>query len=205
MVILPGIRAWGAPVVSDFEAALVTTATGQFQQFQGLDENDSALGQQIKTYWSAVGQAFPGVSTAWSAVFISWCMKTAGATKREFQFSARHAVFVNAAIRNAETASGLFRGLRVDECVPTLGDLIHNNRNNNKFSYDFAATHDAYESHSAIVVALGQDLAGRFATTIGGNEGVPGSVGRKRVALNEDGLVIQRASNPYICVVQCLK
>lgn len=192
-------------MISDFEKALVATATGQFQQFQGLDENDSALAKQIKTYWTAVGTSFPGVSTPWSAVFVSWCIKTAGATKKEFFFSARHSAFAHWAIQNAETASGLFRGLRIDECAPTLGDLIHNNRDGNKFTYDHAATHDSYNSHSAIVVALGEDSAGRFATTIGGNEGVPGSVGRKRVALNEDGHVIQRPSNPYICIVQCLK
>ena len=192
-------------MISEFETALVTNALGQFQQFQGLDENDPALGKQIKAYWTSVGSSFPGVSTPWSAVFVSWCLKTAGATKNEFRFSARHSAFVQWAIGNTETAKGLFRGMRIEECAPTLGDLIHNNRDNNKFGYDHAATHDSYNSHSAIVVALGEDHAGRFATTIVGNEGTPGTVGRKRVALNQDGHVIQRASNPYICVVQCLK
>jgi hypothetical protein len=192
-------------MVSDFEKALVQTSTGEYADFHGYDENDPPLAKRIETYWTSVGTKFPGVSTPWSAVFVSWCMKTAGTTKKEFLFAAAHAKFVNWAISNAETQTGLFRAYPITECAPTLGDLIQNNRAGNKFSYDYAASHDSYPSHSAIVVALGQDGQGRFATTIGGNEGAPGSVGRKRVSLDEDGMIIQRAGSPYICVVQCLK
>lgn len=192
-------------MISEFEKVLTATALDQRERFLGRDENDPLLAKQIKLYWTAVGSSFPGVSTPWSAVFVSWCIKTAGATKNEFLFAAAHAKFVHFAIRNAETGTGLFRGFPIEECAPTVGDLIQNNRSGNKFSFGFAAAHDSYESHSAIVVSLGEDASGRFAITIGGNEGSPGSVGRKRVELNEDGHIVQRKTSPYICVVQCLK
>lgn len=192
-------------MLSEFEKALSQIAISEFNRFQGLDEDDKDLGDRIRTYWTSVSMKFPGVKTAWSAVFVSWCIGEAGATKKEFLFAPGHAKFVHWAIRNAETATGLFRGFPIEECAPTIGDLIQNNRPGKKLTFDFAAIHDKYESHSAIVVALGQDSAGRFATTIGGNEGDPGSVGRKRVALDEDGLIVQRKNSPYICVVQSLK
>lgn len=50
------------------------------------------------------------------------------------------------------------------------------------------------------VVELGQDANGRFALTVGGNEG--DSVGRKRVELRSDGTIRQRAANPFICVIE---
>jgi len=52
-------------------------------------------------------------------------------------------------------------------------------------------------------VALGQDAKGRFAATIGGNEG--NSVGRTRVHLNAAGLIDQRPKDQFISVVQNLK
>ena len=54
-----------------------------------------------------------------------------------------------------------------------------------------------------IVVETGHDSTGRFAVTVGGNES--DSIRRKRVALNDDGLIIQRVNSPYICVIQNLK
>ena len=84
-----------------------------------------------------------------------------------------------------------------------IGDIIHNNRDGNTHNFAFAASHDDYPSHSAIVVETGHDHSGRFAVTIGGNES--DSIRRKRVALDDDGLIIQRANSPFICVIQNLK
>jgi hypothetical protein len=113
---------------------------------------------------------FPGVKTAWSAVFVSWCVKKAGATGKEFAFAAAHAKFVKAAIGNALKGVGVFRGLQIDQYAPKVGDIVQNNRSGNKFTYDFARTHSAYESHSAIVVEVGVDHDGHYVMTIGGNE-----------------------------------
>ncbi|MCC7284160.1 MAG: DUF2272 domain-containing protein [Acetobacteraceae bacterium] len=189
-----------ATMISEFEQKVAAIAKDQFDQFNQLSESDPPLAAQIERYWKELGLPFPGVGTAWSAVFVSWCIRNAGATKKDFKFSPRHAVFVQWAIVNAETNQGRFRGLPITECVPTIGDIIQNNREGNSFGFEHAAAHDDYPSHTAIVVEEGKDPKGRFVITIGGNES--DTVGRKRVALSADGLIVQRPNNPYICVVQ---
>jgi hypothetical protein len=190
-------------MLSEFEAALARTALGQYDTYRFQSESDPGLARQIERYWRDLGFAFPGVGEAWSAVFVSWCVKTAGATRREFRFSARHAEFVQWAIGNAETGTGLFRAQPIESCVPATGDIIQNNRGGNSFGYGHAAEHDDYPSHSAIVVETGADASGRYAVTIGGNES--DSIRRKRVALDSRGYIVQRAIEPFICVVQTLK
>ena len=146
---------------------------------------------------------FPGVVTPWSAVFVSWCIKQAGAAPGEFKFSPQHSIFVYWAIANAEAQRGLFRAFPISECAPSIGDIIHNNRDGNSFDFAYASSHADYSSHSAVVVDTGHDATGRFATTIGGNES--DSVRRKRVPLDGNGLIVQRAQSPYICIIQTSK
>lgn len=190
-------------MLSDFETKLTSIALAEYSTYGGHHEADSPLADRIETYWTSLGLSFPGVDTAWSAVFISFCVQQAGATKAEFSFSARHSTFVKAAIDNAQAGTGVFRGVSIDEAAPAVGDLIHWNQPGGTFDFAYAATHDKYASHSAIVVALGQDGKGRFAQTIGGNEG--NSVGRTRVPLTAAGLIQQRSKTPFISLVQNLK
>jgi hypothetical protein len=190
-------------MLSAFEAKLAETALGQYDAYRFQSESDPGLAKQIERYWRDLGLGFPGVKEPWSAVFVSWCVKTAGATKKEFRFSARHAEFVHWAIGNAEANTGLFRAHPIESCAPATGDIIQNNRDGNSFDYAHAAEHDDYASHSAIVVETGTDASGRFAVTIGGNES--DSVRRKRVALDQRGYIAQRAIEPFICVIQTLK
>lgn len=188
---------------SKYAKELAATALDQFNEFHEFSESDPPLAAQIKRYWTGIGLKFPGVKTAWSAVFVSFCVKKAGATASEFAFAAAHAKFVKAAIQNALDNKGVFRAFPIDQYGPQVGDIIQNNRGGNKFSYDFARTHSAYESHSAIVVQVGADHNGHFAMTIGGNES--DSIRRKRVVLNDKGFIVQRKLSPYICVIQDLK
>jgi hypothetical protein len=190
-------------MTSTYAKKLAATAVAQFDQFHEFSESDPPLAAQIKRYWEGIGLKFPGVKTAWSAVFVSFCVKTAGASAKEFTFAAAHSKFVKVAIQNALQGTGVFRAFEITKQQPQVGDIIQNNRGNHKFTYDFARTHSAYESHSAIVVEVGSDHNGHFANTIGGNES--DSIRRKRVALNANGLIIQRKINPYICVIQDLK
>ena len=83
-----------------FAKKLAATAQKQYDLFHFDSENDPPLANQIEKYWTGLGLSFPGVDTAWSAVFISWCVKQAGATAAEFKFAAAHSVFVHKAIQN---------------------------------------------------------------------------------------------------------
>jgi len=186
-----------------FAKRLAGTAQQQHSTYHLQDERDSALSRQIQKYWEDLGFSFPGTGTPWSAVFVSWCVKTAGATSGEFTFSAQHSQFVHSAIQNAAREAGVFRGRKVTAYPPSIGDIIQNNREGNKYSYEYAASHKGYSSHSAIVVEKGVDNQGTYVLTVGGNES--DSIRSKVVRLYSNGLIVQRATDPYICVIQCLK
>jgi hypothetical protein len=190
-------------MASNYGKKLATTAVGQHDQYHYFSENDEPLTSQIERYWTELGFNFPGVGEAWSAVFISWCVQSAGATASEFLFNPQHSQYVNKAIDNAAKNLGVFRASRIADYAPTVGDIIHMNRGGTSFDYDYARTHKSYASHCAIVVESGHDENGPYALTIGGNE--TDSVGQKIVRVDANGLVVQRPTNPYICVIQDLK
>jgi len=191
------------PEPSEFARKLATTALDLLHRFHAIDENDEPLSSQIRAFYAALGFPFASVEVPWSAVFVSFCVKDAGATAAEFRFAQAHSVFVHAAIQNALNNTGVFRGVRITEGAVRVGDIIQNNRGGLSHDYDFAKTNSQYQSHSAIVVARGEDHLGKFATTIGGNES--DSIRSKRVHLNADGTIRQRATNPFICLVKNLK
>ncbi|MDQ3815770.1 MAG: DUF2272 domain-containing protein [Armatimonadota bacterium] len=186
------------PAPSEFAKKLAEIAKAERAMFGGGDEGDEPLKSRIKTYWETLGLDFPGVEEPWSAVFVSFCVKKAGATAAEFKFHPLHAVFVHEAINNP----GAFKGVRISERAVNVGDIIHNNRGMPPTNFDFnhAKNHDDYPSHSAIVVARGVDENGKFALTIGGNE--LDSIRRKRVQLKADGSIKQKSPNPYISLLK---
>ena len=190
--------------LSEFTVRLTAIAEDQYTRFHLYGEGDPELCGQIKHYWSDLG--FPPQSCTavpWSAVFISWCVKLAGASSGEFKFASAHSKFVHAAIKNASNNTGVFRGFPIDIYKPQIGDIIQNNRNGNNFDFEFAKEHDSYESHSAIVIEVGQDNRGHYALTTGGNES--NSVRQSIVRLDENGFIRQRPNSPYISIIQNLK
>lgn len=190
-------------MASAFARKLATLAQEQHDTYHMENEADPKLSKQIKKYWTDLKFKFPGVATPWSAVFVSWCVRTAGATKLEFLASARHAEFVYWAIQNAKAGTGLFRGYDITAYAPKVGDIIQNNRNKNKFTFAHAAKSQQYESHSALVTEMGEDANGRYALTIGGNES--DSIRRAVVHLDAKGFIIQRPKNQFISVIENLK
>ena len=189
---------------SPFAKKLAAVAQEQHDTFHMMDEADPDLCRQIRKYWTDLNLGFEScVTVPWSAVFVSWCVKKAGATAAEFKFAAAHSVFVHEAIKNAINGQGVFHGLDISAHPPAVGDIIQNNRGGTTHDFAFARTHRNYQSHSAIVVEVGQDADGGFALVIGGNEG--NSIRRTVVRLKSGGLIKQRASNPFICVIETLK
>src|SRR5262245_23080988 len=192
------------PNPSAFATKLAAIAEAQHTRFQFTNEADPALCKEIKRWTTAIGFGFTSCTKVpWSAVFISWCVKEAGATKSEFKFAMSHSVFVNQAIKNAAAGTGVFQGFEISVRQPAVGDIIQNNRRNNTFDFAFAKTHTQYDSHSVIVVEIGQDSQGGFAFCVGGNES--DSVRRSVVRLNAQGFIKQREGNPFICVIKNLK
>ena len=187
-----------------FAKKLVDTAQQQYATYINMDEAESKLCKQIQKYWTETGFKFTScVSVPWSAVFVSWCVKQAGATASEFKFAQSHSVFVYKAISNAMQNTGVFRGRKITEYTPKPGDIIQNNRGGSTLDYEYAKKHADYASHSAIVIEVGEDNNGKYALTIGGNEG--DSIRVKEIRLDKNGFIKQRKVNPYICIIENLK
>ena len=187
-----------------FAIKLATIAQGQHTTFHMMNEANPVLCRQIRKYWTDLRLGFTScVSVPWSAVFVSWCVKQAGASGSEFKFAAAHSVFVHEAIKNALAGTGVFQGLDITVHPPAVGDIIQNNRGGTTHDYDFARRNKNYASHSAVVIETGEDTDGKYALTIGGNEG--DSIRRTVIRLLPTGFIKQRASNPFICVIKTLK
>jgi hypothetical protein len=194
------------PMPSAFAKKLASVAQEQHTKFQFVNEADPELCKQIKKWTTEIGGAFVSCTSPnhpWSAVFVSWCVKQAGATKAEFEFSKAHSLFVHKAIQNAINDTGVFHGLHINSHSPNVGDIIHHNRNNATFSFDYAKKNKHYKSHSMIVIEAGHDTQGPFAFCIGGNES--DAIRRSIVRLTPQGFIKQRDKNPFICVIKTLK
>jgi hypothetical protein len=110
---------------------------------------------------------------AWSAAFISYVMRIAGAGQR-FPYSADHADYINAArkVSLGQTNAWLIAAERVQDYAPRPGDLVCFGR----------GKADLFTSHCDIVVDT--MVPGRIAV-IGGN--VEDSVTMNYVPVTEDG------------------
>lgn len=89
----------------------------------GQDANSKESGWTGK--YDEFGQLYGGDAPAWSAAFVSYVMRSAGATDR-FPYTPLHADYINAAARS----EGALRAERPESYAPQLGDLICVGRGN---------------------------------------------------------------------------
>ncbi|MFW7269321.1 DUF2272 domain-containing protein [Gluconacetobacter sp. Hr-1-5] len=131
---------------------------------------------------------------AWSAAFISYVMRVAGANDR-FAYSPNHSTYINAA------AAGTESGVRAQDPVsyaPALGDLICVGRGASK-SVRFAdlPTRYGFPAHCGIVVATNQNGQpfGHQISIIGGN--VDDAVALTHVPVGPDGKLADPTGHSY--------
>lgn len=158
--------------------ALLRAALDEWLRFDKgrADEKADVYYLYVREMWAAIGEPYDGRSVdingkdvPWSAAFISWVVRKAGAAYANFQFSARHSTFVNNAIKARVTnrQDKPFWGYRITEKKPELGDIIQRNRGGGSFTFSYAENHERYESHSDIVVEVTADVV----RVLGGNVG----------------------------------
>ncbi len=186
--------------MSVFTKRISTIAMNEYSKYRFLRENQDPLKSHIPVYWSATSTAFTSVAVPWSAVFVSWCVQTAGAQPNDFFFNPQHSQFVYAAINKLPSSEG-YVGREVAAYSPKVGDILHNNRSDQAFDFAYARAKRSYTSHAAIVMEVGQDNAGGYLRTIGGNEG--NTVGLHEVRLNPSGKV-RNSGGVYISVLECV-
>ncbi|CAP54682.1 DUF2272 domain-containing protein [Gluconacetobacter diazotrophicus] len=131
---------------------------------------------------------------AWSAAFISYVMRVAGANDR-FAYSPNHSTYINAA------AAGTESGVRAQDpavYAPALGDLICVGRGASKrVRFADLPTQYGFPAHCGFVVATGQNGPpfGRQISIIGGN--VDDAVTLTHVPVGPDGKLADATGHSY--------
>jgi hypothetical protein len=206
-------RLFGQPV-DDGAADAAAPAAAKPERAPGLWQRVGEywwIGQnpdESETAWTgkhdARGRVFPAADDgrfAWSAAFISYVMRIAGAGAR-FPYAADHATYVNAA---AAGASAILRTWPPDRYAPKPGDLVCYGRDwAVRLRFADLPTHDHWPGHCAIVVAR----AGETLSVIGGN--VDDAVTLTHVPVSESGMLatpqggVLDSRYPWFVVLQVL-
>jgi hypothetical protein len=166
----------------------------------GRKEYQDGAWQRIADYWRFIGGGYQNLTgkdrgTPWSAAFVSFAFHEAGAGDG-FPYSAGHFKYINTAIRNSDKGiqDATLHGKKLKGYVIQPGDLIGYWRGEKKITYENARSIGWYQSHTDIVVEVGD----RFAYTIGGN--VMNSVTRRQVRLNPAGELVDRKNNWFVAI-----
>jgi hypothetical protein len=184
-----------------FKAELVRLARQENEALPGRCRGDRELENRIECYGRSIGiMNVASFQQHYSAVFISWCMRTAGASESEFPTELSHSRYAQFAVRNSDAEQGVVRARRIEAYAPRLGDILHVNRNNGKVTFDRILA-GGYFSESGIVI----DIAPDKAFIVMGNQEPCGNVGTEELALADSGLLIQRNRNSLIAVIEVLK
>ena len=166
-----------------------------------IKEADPRLRKTLQDYWqTGVGRsvseqqlgdrAFQNANP-WSAAFMSWLMKTAGAGDA-FKYSGSHAGYIRAAIDNRfADNSNPFKAYRIAELAPQVGDLVCKSRAGSGATYD--NVRPPMKTHCDIVTEL---QPGRI-VVVGGN--VSDSVAHKNLRTDAAGRI---AEPNYFAVVR---
>ena len=91
-----------------------------------IKESDSNIQGTLRDYWVAGVGSEDGYrqKQLWSAAFISWVMKKAGAGNA-FKHSAMHGTYIKAAKDNPYAKnSNTLKAYRTTEVKPRIGDLV---------------------------------------------------------------------------------
>ena len=136
-----------------FRRKIVKIAIREYDKFgKGVfKESDKDMQKYIAEYWNRglnmQSQSPTGVP--WSAAFISYVMRMAGAGK-EFNYSQRHSTYIRWAINNLKTGKGVFKAYEPKTKPLQTGDLVCYARQNG-VNYD---TQSNYDSHCDIITSI---------------------------------------------------
>jgi hypothetical protein len=137
-----------------------------------IKETDPAVRQALQDYWkTGTGNDYSDAQLGdpnfqndhpWSAAFISWVMRTAGAGNA-FKYSSAHSTYTRWAKDNRLSNNNPFRAYRTTELAPQVGDLVCKRRAGSGATYD--NIRPGMKTHCDIVTDV---QPGRL-VTIGGN------------------------------------
>ena len=149
---------------SNFKKKLVKLANEELAKWAGKKEGNQTTIQQLRNYWKQGANVTASdnfyINNAWSAAFISYLMRMAGAGDK-FKYSQRHSEYIQAAKQNRKNNIKTFQGFRKTEQPVAVGDLICYPRQDG-ITYD---TGGNYYAHCDLIT----DIKPGSAITVGGN------------------------------------
>lgn len=182
--------------------ALVDVAARECERLSGSKRGEPLLDEAIARYCRDLA-VDPGADLRgfhYSAVFVSWCMRRAGAAEDVFPACVAHWQYAKRALLAADTGSGLLQARPIETYAPVPGDLLHLNRDGGRLTLERVAQLPRYLSEGGIVTAIDR-TRGTLAYVIA-NVPPTGSVGRQTLDVDRDGLIRQRAVDPVICILE---
>ena len=202
------------PATPPLCAAIARVAEGEFRRWRpgggrALTESLPAAAPILREYYRVgIGQAVTDAQLQsaafqnvhpWSAVFVSYVMRRAGAGAA-FHYAAAHQAYIGAAKRNrlANVVTNPFWAFRATEVAPRVGDIVCAARAGSGATYDNIDGPQVRATHGDIVVAV---RPGRI-RVIGGN--VSQTVGEKWLRTLPDGrLDLSGAQARFFAVLTC--
>ena len=151
---------------SNFKKKLAKLANEELQRWNNgsTKEGNAALMPALRNYWKIGSKTNASdsfyINNAWSATFVSYLMRQAGAGDN-WKYSALHSDYIQAAKKNRKNNVKTFQAFRKNETPVTVGDLICYPRQEG-VTYD---TPGGYYAHCDIIT----DIKPGTAVTVGGN------------------------------------
>lgn len=177
-------KGWGEPTID---------INGNQIKIGGFESNDG-YSERVGRYWKeGTGNNLDGDDrqVPWSATFISWLYKKAGAGNK-FVYNASHSKYITDSIRNRKQGNlnAPFVGYRIDEIAPQVGDMVCYARQTG-ITYDSTGS---YKSHCDIVVST----KGNQIEVIGGN--VNQAVTKKILKTGYKGTLLDSSKNWFAVI-----
>lgn len=147
--------------------------------------------QRLRDYWEkGAGVKYNDnhyINEPWSASFISYIMRKAGAGN-DFKYAQSHSQYIAQAVKNKkENNSKKFKAYKPNEVQVKVGDLVCYPRQSG-VTYESSA---GYKSHCDLIT----NIKGNIATGIGGN--VSNSVSKKQYALKDGKIDKSKDTKDY--------
>jgi hypothetical protein len=151
---------------SNFKKKLAKLANEELKRWNNgtIKEGNAALMPALRNYWKIGSKTNASdsfyIKNAWSATFVSYLMRQAGAGDN-WKYSALHSDYIQAAKKNRKNNVKTFQAFRKNETPVSVGDLICYPRQDG-VTYD---TPGGYYAHCDIVT----DIKPGTAIAVGGN------------------------------------
>jgi hypothetical protein len=151
---------------SNFKKKLAKLANEELKRWNNgsIKEGNASLMPALRNYWKIGSKTNASdnyyIGNAWSATFVSYLMRQAGAGDK-WKYSALHSDYIQAAKQNRKNNIKTFQAFRKNEVPVSVGDLICYPRTAG-VTYD---TTGGYYAHCDIVTNIDPGTA----TAVGGN------------------------------------